>query len=47
MWSDSKGTPEKVLVFAYGYRGYISVAEDGVVSVNGQSTTQKLSLIHI
>ena len=41
VWSDSKGTPEKVLVFAYGYRGYISVAEDGVVSVNGQSTTQK------
>ena len=31
VWSDSKGTPEKVLVFAYGYRGYISVAEDGVV----------------
>ena len=41
VWSDSKGTPEKVLVFAYGYRGYISVAEDGVGAVNGQSTPQK------
>ena len=29
VWSDSKGTPEKVLVFPYEYRGYVTVAEDG------------------
>ena len=41
VWSNSQGTPEKVLVFAYGYRGYVSAAEDGTVSVNGQAVAQK------
>ena len=41
VWSDAKGTPEKVLVFAYEYRGYVSAAEDGTVSVNGAAVAQK------
>lgn len=41
VWSNSQGTPEKVLVFAYGYRGYVSAAEDGTVSVNGAVVAQK------
>ena len=41
VWSDAKGTPEKVLVFAYGYRGYVAAAEDGTVSVNGAAVDQK------
>lgn len=42
VWSDSQGEPEKVLVFPYEYRGYVSVTEDGYVSVNGQVTTRKI-----
>lgn len=42
VWSDAKGEPEKVLVFPYAYRGYVSVGEDGIVSVNGQATTRKV-----
>ena len=42
VWSDSQGEPEKVLVFPYEYRGYVSVAEDGSVSVNGQATSRKI-----
>ena len=41
VWSDAQGTPEKVLVFAYGYRGYVAAAEDGTVSVNGAAVAQK------
>ena len=41
VWSDAKGTPEKVLVFAYEYRGYVSAAEDGTVSVNGAAVARK------
>lgn len=42
VWSDTQGEPEKVLVFPYAYRGYVSVGEDGIVSVNGQATTRKV-----
>ena len=35
MWSDAQGEPEKVLVFPYEYRGYLTVSEEGAVSVNG------------
>ena len=41
VWSDAKGTPERVLVFAYEYRGYVAAAEDGTVSVNGAAVDQK------
>ena len=41
VWSDAKGTPERVLVFAYEYRGYVAAAEDGTVSVNGTAVDQK------
>ena len=41
VWSDAQGVPERVLVFAYEYRGYVSVAEDGTVSVNGSAAAQK------
>ena len=41
MWSDSKGEPEKVLVFPYEYRGYVSVTEDGDVSVNGSGVARQ------
>ena len=41
MWSDSQGQPEKVLVFPYEYRGYVTVAEDGTVSTNGTAAAQK------
>ena len=41
VWSDAQGTPEKVLVFAYEYRGYVAAAEDGTVSVNGAAVDQK------
>ena len=41
VWSDGDGQPEKVLVFAYEYRGYVAAAEDGTVSVNGAALDQK------
>ena len=41
MWSDAQGEPEKVLVFPYEYRGYVSAAEDGTVSVNGSVVSRK------
>lgn len=41
VWSDSKGEPEKVLVFPYEYRGYVSVTEDGDVSVNGSGVARQ------
>ena len=39
VWSDAQGEPEKVLVFPYAYRGYVTVA-DGMVSVNGSGVSQ-------
>ena len=41
VWSDAQGEPEKVLVFPYEYRGYVSAAEDGTVSVNGSVVSRK------
>ena len=41
VWSDAQGQPEKVLVFPYEYRGYVTVAEDGTVSTNGTAAVQK------
>lgn len=40
VWSNSRGEAEKVMVFPYEYRGYISCAGDGSVSVSGQSVEQ-------
>lgn len=40
VWSSSSGGAERVLVFPYEYSGYLSYAEDGTVSVNGQSVGQ-------
>lgn len=40
VWSSSSGGAERVLVFPYEYSGYLSCAEDGTVSVNGQSVGQ-------
>lgn len=41
VWSDSQGQPEKVLVFPYAYRGWISVSEE-TVSVNGGVVSKDL-----
>lgn len=41
VWSDSQGTPTKVLVFPYQYLGYVSCEEDGTVLVNGSVLNQK------
>ena len=35
VWSDAQGRPERVLVFPYAYQGYVSVTEEGMVSVSG------------
>ena len=40
VWSSTSGVAERVLVFPYEYSGYLSCAEDGTVSVNGQSVGQ-------
>ena len=42
MWSDAQGQPEKVLVFPYEYRGYLTVSEEGTVSVNGGVVAQNV-----
>ena len=42
VWSDSQGEPEKVLVFPYEYRGYMTVSDEGVVSVNGSTVSQSV-----
>ena len=39
VWSDAQGEPEKVLVFPYADRGYVTVA-DRMVSVNGSGLSQ-------
>ena len=41
VWSDAQGEPEKVMVFPYEYRGYLSCSDDGTVSVNGAVVAQK------
>lgn len=40
VWSNSRGEAERVLVFPYEYRAYISLSEDGGVSVSGQAVEQ-------
>ena len=40
VWSNSRGEAERVLVFPYEYRAYISLSEDGSVSVSGQAVEQ-------
>lgn len=40
VWSNSRGEAERVLVFPYEYRTYISLSEDGGVSVSGQAVEQ-------
>lgn len=35
VWSDAGGTPQRVMVFPYAYRGYAAWTEDGRVTVNG------------
>lgn len=44
VWSDTQGQPERVLVFPYAYQGYVSVTEEGVVSVNGGAVAQKAKI---
>lgn len=44
VWTDAQGQPERVLVFPYAYRGYVSVTEEGVVSVNGGAVAQKAKI---
>ena len=41
VWSDAEGSPSKVLVFPYAYRGYVNCFEDGTVTLNGAALTQK------
>ena len=41
VWSNSKGTPERVMVFDNTYRGYVACGKDGVVSVNGVPLSQR------
>lgn len=44
VWSDSQGTPTKVLVFPYQYLGYVSYTDDGTVTLNGTVLSQKAKL---
>ena len=44
VWTDAQGQPERVLVFPYAYQGYVSVTEEGVVSVNGGAVAQKAKI---
>ena len=41
VWTNQKGEPSRVLVFPYAYRGYISCAEDGLLTVSGKVLTEK------
>jgi len=36
VWSDAQGTPKRVMVFPYAYRGYMERMESGQLLVNGQ-----------
>ncbi len=42
VWEDAQGGPERVLVFPYAYRGYMTCSDEGVVSVNGQVVSQDI-----
>lgn len=41
VWSDQAGAPTKVLVFPYAYLGYVNCYDDGVVTLNGSTLSQK------
>ena len=41
VWTNQKGEPSRVLVFPYAYRGYISCAEDGLLTGSGKVLTEK------
>lgn len=37
VWKDRDGKVEKVLIFPYGYKGYLETSESGVVRLNGET----------
>ena len=41
VWKDAEGKAEKVLVFAYSYRGFASCQEDGTVLFNNEALSVK------
>lgn len=41
VWADEDGRAEKVVVFAYPYRGYVSLQADGTVLFNGEALPVK------
>lgn len=41
VWTNQEGEPSRVLVFPYAYRGYISCAENGLLTVSGSVLTEK------
>lgn len=41
VWTNQEGEPSRVLVFPYAYRGYISCAENGLLTVGGSVLTEK------
>ena len=41
VWSNGEGTPERVMVFDYTYRGYIACDDTGFVTVNGTPLSQQ------
>ena len=45
VWSNSEGTPERVMVFDYTYRGYVTCDDAGVVSVSGTPLSQRAKTI--
>ena len=45
VWSSSEGTPERVMVFDYTYRGYVTCDDAGVVSVSGTPLSQRAKTI--
>lgn len=40
-WTGEDGKAERVLVFAYGYQGYLEAGEDGAVRLNGEDLAVK------
>ena len=42
VWSNSEGTPERVMVFDYTYRGYVTCDDADVVSVSGQRPSGRI-----
>ena len=45
VWSSSEGTPERVMVFDYTYRGYVTCDDADVVSVSGTPLSQRAKTI--